>query len=137
MMMKYFKDIWEVLIERSLFLKLKIIIFLPSIRKTSRGQFHQHFMSSFFMGKFFVQLFSSYILDLGKGFWLKKALSYKKRARRLLMKLTPEAKNVWRISAILIFCEFLAWSKLRISWSLRNQFWFYFFSKFRLILSWG
>jgi len=43
-------------------------------------QFHQHFKRGFFVRKSFWQLFSSYILA-------KKALSNKKCARKMLMKL--------------------------------------------------
>jgi len=45
-------------------------------------QFDQHFMKAFFVQKSFRQLFSSYVLA-------KKALSYEKSARKMLMKLTP------------------------------------------------
>jgi hypothetical protein len=44
-------------------------------------QFHHHFTRVFFVRKFFAQLFSSYVL-------VKKRLSYKKHASKMLMKLT-------------------------------------------------
>ncbi len=52
-------------------------------------QFHQHFTCAFFIRKIIAQLFFSYILALAKGFWREKALLYEKRARKMLMKLTP------------------------------------------------
>jgi hypothetical protein len=48
----------------------------------SFGQFHQYFVHAFFVRKSFRQLFSSYVLA-------KKALSYEKNRRKMLMKLTP------------------------------------------------
>ncbi len=49
-------------------------------------KFHQHFMLPFFIRKCFAQLFSSYV-------FAKKALSYEKHMRKMLMKLTPGKKN--------------------------------------------
>ncbi len=47
----------------------------------SRGQFHQHFLHTFFIQKSFLAAFSSYVLALAKNL-------YKKRAHLMLMKLT-------------------------------------------------
>ncbi len=46
------------------------------------SQFYQRFMHALFVPKCFAQLFSSYVLA-------KKALLYKKRACKMLMKFTP------------------------------------------------
>jgi len=64
---------------------LHYILNLQLIRyftNTTFRQFHQHFTYEFFLQTSFRQLFSSYVLALGRN-------SYKKFARKTLMKLTP------------------------------------------------
>jgi len=71
---------------------------IPKLQKvlTICRRFHQRYTHAFFVQNFgakkhkcFTQLFSSYVLA-------RKALSYKKHARKMLMKLTPDC----------IFCAF-------------------------------
>ncbi len=62
--------------------KLNAQVFKDRKKDTFR-RFHQRFTHAFFVRKSFWQLFSCYVLA-------KKALSYEKRASKMLMKLTPD-----------------------------------------------
>jgi len=57
-------------------------------------------MHTFFVRKCFAQLFSSYALAKGKRILAKKALLYKKRARKMLMKYTTGKKISLKVSRI-------------------------------------
>ncbi len=48
-----------------------------------------------------MQLFSSYVVALAKGFRQKKAHLYEKHMRKMLMKLTPERKTSQKSKPIL------------------------------------
>jgi len=57
------------------------------LQNVSSGQFHQHFTRAFFVQNFAEQ--RTFVQNFGA----KNALSYKKRACKMLMKLTPGCRR--------------------------------------------
>jgi len=80
-----------------------------------RCQFHQHFTCSFFVRTSFRQIFYSYI-------WLGTKISYKKRARLTLMKLTPGV-NFINILRTAFLCADLKSAKKTFKLSVLLHFW--------------